>query len=200
MGNKPALLFMYGTLLGGLPGKDHGKGWMDRMATGKKPNTVAIATQLAQPLVDEMGLTLWDVRFEKEGSLWFLRYLVDKEGGVNIQECEDLSRALSKLLDETDPIEQSYYLEVGSPGVERELVKDWHFQRYLGHPVYLRLIRPVEGVRDFEGTLVSKEGDAITLLIDEDVEMTVQQNEAAYIRLVDDYDYSAAEQAPPEDL
>lgn len=183
---------MYGPFRGPPPSLKK-KERMLHMANQKKPNTVAVATALAKPLADAMGLTLWDVRFEKEGSLWYLRYLIDKEGGVNIQECEDLSRAISKALDEQDPIDQSYYLEVGSPGVERELVQDWHYARYLGSQVNVRLIRPVEGIRDFTGTLEALEGETVTLLLEEDLEMNFLRGEAAYVRLVDDYDYENAQ-------
>lgn len=111
----------------------------------KRPNTVAVVTALAEPLAKEMGLILWDVRFEKEGSSWFLRVFIDRDEGLTMGECEDYTRRINVLLDEADPIEQSYYLEVGSPGVERELTKDWHFERYLGAPVQVRLYRPVDG-------------------------------------------------------
>ncbi len=157
------------------------------MAT-KKPNTVATVTQLVEPIVREAGVELWDVRFEKEGSLWFLRVYLDKEGGVTIDDCETVSRALSPVLDQADPIEQSYILEVSSPGVERDLVKDWHFQKYVGSPVQVRLIRPVEGIRDFTGIMTGCEEAGITLLLDDDLEMQVLKSEAAYIRLVDQYE------------
>ena len=85
------------------------------MASGKK-NTVGIVTDLVRPITDELGLDLWDVRFEKEGSTWYLRIFLDKEEGVNIDDCENVSRRLSPILDETDPIVQSYTLEVSSPG------------------------------------------------------------------------------------
>lgn len=161
------------------------------MAAGKKPNTVAMATQLAQPIADAMHLTLWDVRFEKEGSSWFLRIFIDKEGGVDIDECETFSRQMSARLDEEDPIDQSYYLEVGSPGVERELVKDWHFRQYIGAGVNVRFIRPVDGQRDFSGELLSYEDGTVTIALDDETSMSFQRAEAAFVRLIDDYDYSA---------
>jgi len=161
---------------------------MRNLAGNKKPNTVQIAQGLIRPVLDEMGLELWDTRFEKEGSAWFLRYFIDKEGGVTIQDCEAVSRAVDKLLDEADPISQSYILEVSSPGVERRLVKDEHFTRYAGHDVAVRLIRPVDGARDFVGRLIGKQGDEITILLDGDVEMVFAKNEAAYIRLYIDFE------------
>ena len=157
------------------------------MAGSKKPNTVAVATQLAEPVIEEMGLMLWDVRYEKEGSSWYLRYFIEKEGGVTIDDCEAFSRRMSDILDEADPISQSDYLEVSSPGIERALVKDWHFARYIGAPVSVRLIRPVEGVRDFVGELTAYEDGKITVLLEDDVEMTFDKSEAAFVRLYDDF-------------
>ena len=156
-----------------------------------KPNTVAVATQLAQPLLEQQNLTLWDVRFEKEGSVWFLRYFIDKPGGVTIDDCEQFSRAISPVLDSADPIEQSYYLEVSSPGIDRQLTKPWHFQQYLGAVVEVRLIRPVEGQRDFVGELVAFDEslDSLTIALDDEIGFTCNRKEAAFVRLyVDDLD------------
>lgn len=89
----------------------------DLLPPRKKENTTDTAARLAQPLLEELGLTLWDLRFEKEGSLWYLRYFIDKEGGVTIDDCEQFSRAVEKKLDAADPISQSYTLEVSSPGI-----------------------------------------------------------------------------------
>ena len=152
------------------------------MSTGKK-STAEVAAQLAQPLLEAMGLMLWDVTYAKEGSVWILRYLLDKEGGITIDDCEQFSRQVEALLDEADPIGQSYTLEVSSPGVERELTQDWHFQHCRGQMVSVRLIRPVEGVRDFLGELDGYQDGILTLLLDEETEMELQRSEAAYIRL-----------------
>ncbi len=146
-----------------------------------------IAEKLIAPVLKELGLELWDVHFEKEGSSWFLRYFIDKEGGVTIGDCEAVSRAVDKLLDEADPIDQSYVLEVSSPGVERRLTRDAHFAQFAGHLVAVRLIRPVEGMRDFVGTLSGKNGDTITILLEDDVEMNYTKNEAAWTKLYFDF-------------
>lgn len=121
----------------------------------EKKNTVAVCTELAKPIAEKMGLYIWDVRFEKEGSTWFLRYFLDKDtdGGININECEQFSRTIDPLLDKLDPIEQSYCLEVSSPGIERELTKPEHFAKYIGHLVTVRYIRPIDGIKEFDGTL-----------------------------------------------
>lgn len=159
------------------------------MATGKKPNTVAVCENLARPVLEELGLDLWDLRFEKEGSSWYLRYLIDKNGGVDINDCELFSRAVDALLDRADPIDQGYTLEVSSPGIERELTRPWHFEVCAGQKVMVRFIRPVDGVRDFEGKLTGAEEDKVTLLLDDDIEMSFIKSEVAYIRLFDDFDY-----------
>ena len=157
------------------------------MASGKK-NTVGIVTDLVKPITDRIGLVLWDVRFEKEGSVWFLRVFIDKEEGVDITDCENVSRELSPILDEVDPIVQSYTLEVSSPGIGRDLKKQEHFDAFMGADIHVRLIRPVEGERDFIGTLTNFENDAVTLLLDEDLEMTVQMNETSFVRLYEEID------------
>ena len=97
------------------------------MALGKDSIAV-VCEKLAQPIADQMNLSIWDVRYEKEGSGWFLRFFIDKEGGVTIDDCENFSRAVDPVLDKEDPIDQSYCLEVSSPGVERELKKPEHFE------------------------------------------------------------------------
>lgn len=152
-----------------------------------KKNTAAIAEELAAPILEEMGLQLWDVVYEKEGSGWYLRYYVDKEGGIDINSCEAFSRAVSDVLDEADPIDGSYTLEVSSPGIERQLTRDWHFETLMGQQLLVRLIRPVEGVRDFIGTLTDYRDGTLTLLLDEKTEMNVERGETAFIRLYNDF-------------
>ncbi|GKH45926.1 MULTISPECIES: ribosome maturation factor RimP [Anaerotruncus] len=157
---------------------------------GKRPNTAAVCAELAAPVAEGIGVYLWDVVFEKEGAGWYLRYFIDKDadGGVTIDECEAFSRAMSDLLDEKDPIPQSYTLEVGSPGVERRLTKDWHFRKYLGSDVLVRLIRPVEGERDFIGTLSAYHEDGtISVELDGDVEMAFTLAETAFVRLYEEF-------------
>ncbi len=155
-----------------------------------KQNTAQTAERLAQPVLLQMGLRLWDVRFEKEGGAWFLRYFIDKDGGVNINDCEQFSRLIDPILDVADPIDGAYSLEVSSPGIERELTKPWHFEENLGRPVTARLIRAKSGVREIAGTLVSySDGTAVILDAQTGTEYAVAKTEAAYIRLQDDFDY-----------
>ncbi|MBC8570433.1 ribosome maturation factor RimP [Oscillospiraceae bacterium NSJ-54] len=135
-----------------------------------------------------MGLKLWDVRFEKEGAYWYLRIFIDKEGGVDIDDCERVSRGIDKLLDDADPIAQSYYLEVSSPGVERDLVKNWHFEQFLGHKINVRLIRPVDGCRDYTGELQSLENGVVTMTLENGAAFSFDKAGAAFIRLYDDFE------------
>ena len=120
-----------------------------------KGNTVSRVTEIITPYAEELGLDIWDVRFAKEGTDWYLRIFIDKEGGISIDDCVDLTHAVTKPLDEADPISQSYTLEVSSPGVERGLTADKHFEKYIGADVMVRLLSPVNTVRDYAGKVVS---------------------------------------------
>ena len=112
-----------------------------------------LVAEVAAPVAQEQGCTLWDVEYVREAGQWYLRLYLDKEGGVDILDCEAISRKLSDLLDEVDPIEGSYTLEVGSAGAERALKRPADFQRYLGSPVLVKLYKPVDGRKEFPGTL-----------------------------------------------
>ena len=143
----------------------------------KGGNTVAQVWELAKPLAEELGLTLWDVRFVKEGAQWYLRIFIDKEDGVGIDDCVAMSHAIDKPLDELDPIHQAYCLEVCSPGIDRELVRPEHFEAFMGAPVRVRLIRPMEdGTREFLGLLLEYGEDrSLVLALSEDESVTLDQ-------------------------
>lgn len=142
-----------------------------------------LTAQLAQPLVEAAGCTLWDTEYVKEGGTWFLRVYIDKQGGVSIEDCEAVSRPLSDKLDELDPIEGSYTLEVSSAGADRVLKKPEHFQMFLGSEVECRLYRPREGRREFVGTLTaySERGD-VTLEVS-GTSIVFEKKELAQVRL-----------------
>ena len=114
-----------------------------------------LTAELAAPAIAEQGCTLWDVEYVKEAGTWYLRILLDKEGGVDILDCEEISRKVSDLLDEADTIEGSYTLEVGSAGAERALKRPGDFQRYLGSPVLVKLYRAIDGRKEIPGTLTA---------------------------------------------
>lgn len=152
-----------------------------------KSNTVSKVTEIVEPYAKELGLDLWDIRFVKEGTDWYLRIFIDKEGGISIDDCVDLTHAITKPLDEADPISQSYTLEVSSPGVERELVTDAHFEKYVGSPVMLRLIRPIDKIRDFSGVLSSYNSGELTVTLENGESISVNKKETSFVKL-DDFD------------
>ncbi len=155
---------------------------------GKKDgNTVSQVIKLAQPIVDELGLYLWDVRFEKEGADWYLKVLIDSNEGITLEDCEAVSRPLSKRLDETDPIEQSYYLEVSSPGTERELKKPDHFMVCIGDAVNVKLFRPQDGKKEYRGILTDYQDGNFTVEV-AGQPITFVDSDCAWVKLVDEFD------------
>ncbi len=152
-----------------------------------KQNTVQRVEEIVKPYAEELGLSIWDVTFKKEGTDWYLRIFIDREGGVSIDDCVDLTHAVSKPLDEADPISQNYMLEISSPGVERELTRDEHFEKYIGAPVMVRTIRPVNGVRDFNGTLIAYENRQLTVKLQDDTEVSFDKKDTSFVKL-DDFD------------
>lgn len=159
------------------------------MANSKGRNTVSLVEELARPIAEELGLRIWDVRFLKEGSQWFLRIFIDKDGGVDINDCEAMSRAVDQPLDEADPIDGEYILEVSSPGIERELIRPEHFEQFIGADIMVKMIRPLEGIgKEFKGVLTAYDGGQVTVT-DHSGEntVTINKKDAAYIKL-DDFD------------
>lgn len=150
----------------------------------KGGNVVSVVYELVKPITDGLGLTLWDVRFEKEGANWYLRVFLDREGGINITDCEAVNRPLDKLLDEADPIDQPYILEVSSTGLGRELTREAHFAACKGLPVRVKTIRPIDGAREFSGVLGDYEGAAFTLTQNGET-LRFQKSECAKITLDD---------------
>ena len=152
---------------------------------GKGGNTVNTVWQLAEPYAKQLGLEIWDVRFEKEGADWFLRIFIDTEDGVSINDCVDMTHAIDKPLDDADPIEQSYCLEVSSPGVERELRRDEHFLKFIGQPVMVKLIRPLENKREYNGILESYENGSFELRLEDGTGLMINKKETSYVKLDD---------------
>ncbi len=138
-----------------------------------------VVAQLAQPIVEQAGCTLWDVEYVKEAGEWFLRVYIDKEGGVDINHCEAVSRPLSDLLDEADPIQGSYTFEVSSAGLDRPLKKPEHFAACAGQQVDVRFYRPVDGRKEYTGALVGCDGDGNVTVDDK----TFEKKDVAQVRL-----------------
>lgn len=152
----------------------------------KRETYEARTEQLLLPIAQEAGVEIYDVEYVKEGSDWYLRAYIDKPGGVNIGDCETVSRALSDKLDEQDFIDDAYILEVSSPGLGRALKKDKHLEKSLGEEVELRLYKPMDKCKDFTGIL--KRFDSEQLVIETaEKEMTFARKEIALIRLALDF-------------
>ncbi len=130
---------------------------------------------LIKSTVEDQGVNLWDVRFLKEGASWYLRVFIDKADGVSIDDCTNVSHAIDPILDEHDPIDKSYYLEVCSPGIERELTRDFHFKRFVGEKVKIKLYKAVDSKKEFTGKLVS--ADDVVVLATENGEITFNLND-----------------------
>ena len=120
---------------------------------------------LVQPVVEEEGCSLWDVEYVREAGTWYLRVFIDKDGGVGIDDCERISRRLDPILDEEDPIPDSYVFEVGSAGAERELRRPSDFVQFLGHEVEVRLYRPLDGKKSYVGELCGYEDGKLSLSV-----------------------------------
>ncbi len=108
---------------------------------------------LIKPTVEAQGVELWDVRFLKEGASWYLRIFIDRADGISIDDCTNVSHAIDSVIDEADPIDKSYYLEVCSCGIERELSRIEHFQKVIGSKIKVKLYKAIDGVKEFSGIL-----------------------------------------------
>ncbi|MFE8699115.1 ribosome maturation factor RimP [Cytobacillus sp. FJAT-54145] len=124
---------------------------------------IEVVESLATPIVNELNLELVDIEYVKEGKSWFLRVFIDKENGVDIEECGLVSERLSEKLDELDPIPYNYFLEVSSPGAERPLKKEKDFEKAIGKNVFIKTYEPIDGEKAFEGVLKGFDGETVTV-------------------------------------
>ena len=138
--------------------------------------------QLLIPIAEKYGVEIYDVEYSKEGSDWYLRAYIDKPDGVNITDCENVSRALSDALDVEDYIPDAYILEVSSPGLGRTLKKDRHLQKSLGQEVEIKTYKPIDGRKEFAGILKAYDADSITIE-ETDAERVLIRKEIALVRL-----------------
>ena len=141
-----------------------------------------LVAELAAPAVAEQGCTLWDVEYVREAGQWYLRLYLDKDGGVDILDCEAISRTVSDLLDEADPIESSYVFEVGSAGLERQLKRPGDFEQFMGSPVLVKTYQPKDGRKEFAGTLAGYDNGAVLLDMGGET-VRFEKNETALVRL-----------------
>lgn len=151
-------------------------------------NTAEVVRRMTLPIAEEAGVFLWDVRFVKESADWFLRVYIDREDQpVSIDDCVKVSRKLSDLLDEKDPIPQSYCLEVSSPGIERELVRPEHFEMFTGAAIVVRLYQAIDGEKEFAGILQALTEDGKVVLIDiDDNELQFDRKEIAAVHVLEE--------------
>ena len=145
-----------------------------------------LTAELAAPAIAEQGCTLWDVEYVKEAGTWYLRVLLDKEGGVDILDCEAISRVVSDLLDEADPIEGSYVFEVGSAGAERPLKRPADFEQFMGADVLLKTYKLRDGRKEFSGVLAGYDDGAVSLTVGSET-LRFEKPEIALVRLRCDF-------------
>lgn len=145
------------------------------------------AEELLQPIVEANGCEIYDVEYVKEGSDYYLRAYIDKPEGVNIIDCENVSRAFSDKLDEVDFISDAYILEVSSPGLGRTLKKDRHLEKSIGEEVEIKTFKPIDKQKDFAGILKSFDKDNIVIEVEEGKDLTFLRSDIAIIRLALDF-------------
>lgn len=138
---------------------------------------------LIKPITDELGYYLWDICYEKEGAMWFLRVFIDCDEGITIDDCEKATEPINQILDAEDPIAQSYMLEVGSAGLERSLVKQEHFDVCEGDTVKIRFFRPVDGEKEIVAVLVGADKDKVTIATEEGAEKSFPLSDIAFVKL-----------------
>ena len=142
---------------------------------------------ILMPMVEEHGFELVDVEYVKEGGTWYLRAYIDKPGGINVDDCEVVSRRLSDILDEKDYIEEAYILEVSSPGLGRPLKKEKDFKRSLGEEVDVRTYRMIEKQKEFTGLLKDYDDATVTIEMEDGTLKTFEKSDIALIRLAFDF-------------
>ena len=138
--------------------------------------------QFAQGVVESFGCSLWDVEYVREGSERFLRLYIDKDGGVDIEDCEKIHRAMDPILDEKDPIAESYHFEVCSAGLERALKRPGDFERFMGCPILVKLYRPRNGLKELPAVLRGYQDGKITVDAGNET-ITFEKSEVALVRL-----------------
>ena len=153
----------------------------------KKENYEQKTEEILLPITEEYGFELVDVEYVKEGSTWYLRAYIDKPGGIDINDCEKVSRRLSDLLYEKDYIEDAYILEVSSPGLGRPLKKEKDFKRSMGEEVEIRTYRMIDKQKEFTGVLTGYDADTVTIAMEDETEKTFDRSDIALIRLAFDF-------------
>ena len=148
-----------------------------------KKSTEAMIEELVLPITNENNIEIVDVEYVKEAGEYYLRIFIDKDGGVSLNDCEVVTRAINPILDEKDPIKENYFLEVSSPGLDRPLKKEKDFVRYAGRDVEVKLYKPINGLKHFEAELVELAENKVVKLIVDGEELEFDKKDIALIRL-----------------
>jgi len=138
--------------------------------------------KLALDVCERHGVYIYNTEYKKEGSEYFLRLFIDKDGGVTIEDCENVSREISPMLDDLTFIKEAYIFEVSSPGIDRALTRDWHFEKVMGEEIEIKLFAPLDGKKEITGILKNYSEGIITVL-ENDKEITIEKSKAASVRL-----------------
>ena len=138
---------------------------------------------LIKPITDDLGYYLWDVSYVKEGAMWYLRVFIDQDEGITIADCERATAPINQILDKADPIPQSYMLEVGSAGLERELLKEEHFEVCRGDTVRIRFIRAQDGEKELTAQLAGADKEGVSVVLEDGTEKTFPLEDIAYVKL-----------------
>ena len=152
----------------------------------QKKNIAGTVRDLVAPVAEEFGFMLWDVEYVKEGADMILRITIDKPEGVDIEDCEKMARAIDPIIDEVDPIEVSYKMEVSSPGIERSLSRPEHFVACMGEKIEVKLYAPIDGKKQIVGILTAADEKTVTVTVDE-AETVLEKSAVAKVSTVFDW-------------
>ena len=152
-----------------------------------KKSTEALVEELVLPITNEHNIELVDVEYVKEAGEYYLRIFIDKDGGVSLNDCEVVTRAINPILDEKDPIKENYFLEVSSPGLDRPLKKEKDFKRSIGEEVEIRTYRAIDRQKEFTGILKGFDENTVTIIYEDETEQVFDRAEIALIRLALDF-------------
>ncbi len=163
-------------------GKERGSPLSFVLKEGIFLKVTELVSEFSRPIVESHGCSLWDVEYVREGSERFLRLYIDKAGGVCIDDCEAIARAVDPILDEKDPIAESYHFEVCSAGLERALKRPGDFEQFMGSPILVKLYRPRNGLKEIPGILRGYEEGKVTVEAGKET-VTFEKSEVALVRL-----------------
>lgn len=164
----------------------------------KKKSKESVLETLLSPKIQEIGYELYDLSFEKKGKNWILVLFIDSEKGISLNDCEKVSRFISTVLDEADPIEQSYLLEVSSPGIDRPLKKDSHYLANVNQKINVNLFAPIDGDKVFEGILLSFNGDYLSLELENGKILELDRTKIAKANKIDEINFKSRPESKEE--